>query len=127
MKLELSVLPGRFAVCQQDAKAPMPRPEALGELWALVRTADELSLVVREELADPHWKVEAGWRCIGVTGKLEFELVGVLASLAQPLASAGISIFAISTYNTDYLLVREADLQRACDALNAAGHHVDGG
>ena len=65
MKLELSVLPGRFAVCQQDAKAPMPRPEALGELWALVRTADELSLVVREELADPHWKVEAGWRCIG--------------------------------------------------------------
>ncbi len=67
-----------------------------------------------------------GWRCLRVEGPLDFALVGMLASLASPLAAAGISIFAVSTYDTDYLLVREGDVPAALQALHGTGHIVQG-
>jgi len=71
-------------------------------------------------------QAETGWSLLQVLGPLEFSLVGVLASLTLPLAQAGVSIFALSTYDTDYLLVRRADLSRAGQALVQAGHHLQG-
>ena len=68
--------------------------------------------------------VERGWRALGVLGPLDFGLTGILASIAAPLAAAGVSIFAISTYDTDYVLVRETALATAVDALRAAGHEL---
>jgi hypothetical protein len=87
-------------------------------------TPDELSLVVPEAFAPDGAAIEAGWRALRVAGTLDFSLTGVLASLAAPLAQAGVSIFAVSTYDTDYLLVRESGLAAALVALRGAGHTI---
>lgn len=129
--LPLVLLPDALAVCRLDPHAAVPA-------WALTsrpisvvaRTADELSLIVCESVLprDPGLELEIpmerGWRTFVVRGPLPFDLVGVFASLAQPLAEAGLSIFAFSTFDTDYVMVRAGDLQRACAALVAAGHVV---
>ncbi len=90
----------------------------------MTRTADELSLVLPDEERHPDWKAEPGWRALRVDGTLDFALTGILSSLAAPLAAAGVSLFAISTYDTDYVLVRENDLEKAAAALAAEGHTV---
>jgi hypothetical protein len=69
--------------------------------------------------------IESGWRALGVVGPLDFSLIGILAALAEPLAAAKVSIFAISTYDTDYVLVREKSLETALAALRRAGHTVN--
>jgi hypothetical protein len=97
----------------------------LGPIWSITRTPDEISIVTSEEHADPTWaNVEHGWRCFKVRGPLDFSLVGILAALAGTLAAANISVFAISTYDTDYILVRDGDADRAATALMEAGHAV---
>ncbi len=102
-----------------------------GGFVSVTRTSDELSLVVAEE-AVPRGatadglRVQSGWRCLKVAGPLDFSLVGILASLAVPLAEAGVSIFAISTFDTDYLLVPASDLARAVAELKVRGHRVAG-
>ena len=122
--LTLMLTPERFAVCRLAPDAPVP-PLPLGvSLVALTLTPDELSLVVPEAFAPPDATTEGGWRALRVAGPLDFRLTGVLASLASPLAQASVSIFAVSTYDTDYLLVREASLTAALEALRAAGHTI---
>ena len=91
---------------------------------AIVRTAEELSIVCAEQAVPPGVICQRGWRGLKVAGPLDFALTGVLASLAGPLAEAAVSIFAISTYDTDYLLIREVQLDTAIDALRRAGHAV---
>ncbi len=88
----------------------------------LSRTAGELSIVCPAALVPPGVRAEAPWQAIAVRGPLDFALTGVLASLAVPLADAGISLFAVSTFDTDYLLVRSTDASRARALLIAAGH-----
>ena len=85
----------------------------------------ELSVVLPEENVPADWLAERGWRCLKVQGPLDFGLTGVLASLTVPLAGAGIPIFAISTYDTDYFLVHDADLSRAIEALSLHGNLVE--
>jgi len=123
-RLSLSILPGRLAICRLPPESAIPAPPAGGGLWAVTRTADELSLVLPESARHPDWQAETGWRTFRVDGTLDFGLTGVMASLADPLAAAGVSLFAISTYDTDYILVREKDLDRATAAFVAAGHTV---
>src|SRR5206468_8549222 len=84
---------------------------------SVTRTPDELSIVCPDEAVPPDVEVESGWRALKVPGPIPFDQVGVLAALATPLAAAGISTFAVSTYDTDYVLVREPDLERALAAL----------
>lgn len=122
--MELRVLPGRFAVCRLPAVASIPAWALAGAFVSLTRTADELSIVCAEESVPREVAAERGWRALRVVGTLDFALTGVLAALAVPLAEAGVSIFALSTYDTDYLLVREGDLPRAVAALKHAGHSV---
>lgn len=95
-----------------------------GPLASITRTADELSVVCAEATVPQRVQAERGWRALRVEGPLEFSLTGVLASLAVPLAEAGISIFAISTFNTDWLLVQSVRLGEAVEALRDAGHEV---
>ena len=121
--LTLHLLPGRFAVCRLPPDAPLPEARSPG-LWSATRTADELSIVLPEEERRPEWQAETGWRCLQVAGPLDFALTGILASLATPLAEANVSLFAVSTYDTDYVLVRNDLLGRAREALEAAGHRV---
>lgn len=122
--LTLTVLPGRLAICRLAADASLPAGIDRARFCSLTRTTEELSLVLPEEMVEAGWPAETGYRALRVLGPLDLGLTGVLASLAMPLAAASVSIFALSTYDTDYILVREGDLERAQQALAAAGHEV---
>lgn len=122
--LTLWVLPEELAVCQAPPGTKLPEELHRQPFWSLTRTADELSLVIPEDAAPPGWKVERGWRALQVPGPLDFTKIGVLAGIAAPLAEAEISIFALSTYATDYILLKEADLEQGKSALMDAGYVV---
>ena len=122
-RLELDLLPGRYAVCRLAPDAPAPE-WAAGDLCSLTRTATELSVVCLERVVPTEVRHEPGWRALAVRGPLAFELTGVLASLASPLAKAGVSIFALSTFDTDYLLVAEEQLGTALATLDTSGHRL---
>lgn len=122
----LVVLPGHFAVCRLPPGAEWPA-WAAGPLVSLTRTPDELSVVCRAETVPAGTRVEGPWRALRVAGTLEFELTGILAGISGVLAAAGVSCFALSTFDTDYLLVQAADLTRATEALAHAGHDITEG
>ena len=123
--LHLKVLPWVLAVCRLDADAPLPDWALADTFLSITRTSDELSIVCLEEAVPPEIRCENGWKCLRVEGPLEFSEVGILASLTAVLAAAGVSLFAVSTFDTDYLLVGGSDLERAVTALRQAGHRVD--
>ena len=121
----LDVLPERLAVARLAPTDLLPAwATARSALTAVVRTGDELSVLTSEAHVPLEVRAERGYRAVKVRGPLPFHLVGVFASLAEPLAAAGVSIFALSTYDTDYVLVKEPDLPVALDALRRAGHDV---
>ena len=120
---DLTVIRGEFAVWRLPADTPLPSVDA-GTFLSVTRTEDELSIVSPSSAVSEGAKAEAGWCCLRVEGPLYFELTGVVAGLSAPLARAEIPIFVVSTYETDYLLVRTHDLERACSALREEGHIV---
>jgi len=124
--MELEPLPGTFAVCRLPADAPFPTWVG-GTLRSVTYTPSELSIVCDARYVPAEVRREDGWRCLRVRGTLEFSQTGVLASLTIPLAAAGVSVFALSTFDTDYLLVKEADFARAKIALEEADHTVTQG
>ena len=122
--LTLTLLPDNYSICRLDPEADIP-PWALAEdFFSITRTREELSLVCSQEVVPAGVQSETGWRCIMVEGPLGFSITGILASLTTSLAEVGISIFAISTFDTDYLLVKADNLERAVLKLKEAGHHV---
>jgi uncharacterized protein len=123
--MTLTPVPGSFALCQLGPDAPLPAWATRGSLWSITRTASELSIVCDASGVPAGVPVQAPWRALMVQGPLALDLTGILASLASPLAAAGIAIFAVSTVDTDYVLVPAADEGRAIAALRQAGHHVD--
>jgi hypothetical protein len=123
VKLTLDLLPGRLAVCRLPADAPWPGAP-LGSFVAVTRTASELSVVCEEAAVPEGARAELDWRALRVRGPLAFEVIGVIASLSAPLAAAGVPIFVISTFDTDYVLVQSAHLSHAIDSLRSAGHEV---
>ncbi|HEU4404890.1 MAG TPA: ACT domain-containing protein [Polyangiaceae bacterium] len=122
--LRLEVLAEPLAVCRLGPRDPAPAWASSGPLQALVRSEGELSAVCADRAVPPGVRAERGFRALRVAGPLDFALTGVLAAIAAPLAREGVSIFAVSTFDTDYVLVREGDLGRALAALAAAGHDV---
>jgi hypothetical protein len=122
--LRLGALPERFAIVRLPAGHPAPAWAWSGGFASVSATRDETSVVCPERSVPPGTAAQGGWRCFRVEGPLAFNEVGVLASLTAPLAAAGLSIFAISTYDTDYLLVQDGDRPAAVAALRAAGHEV---
>jgi hypothetical protein len=118
--LTLSVLPILLAVARLGVPSDIPAWAIEGEgLFSITKTHDELSVVCLEDKVPQDVKVEKGWSCLKVEGPLDFGLTGILSSLAQPLAEAGISIFAISTFDTDYIMVKKENLQKAVEILGA--------
>src|SRR5262245_54261443 len=115
--LTLDLLDGTFTVCRLAPGDPLPAWARDGSFYSISRTADELSVVCRQEAVPEGIRCERGWRCLRVAGTLDFALVGVLASLLDPLARAGVSVFVVSTFDTDFLLVKEGTLGAAIDAL----------
>ncbi len=117
----LEVGPGTFAICRLDADARIP-DWATGEVVSVTRTPVELSIVCSQDGVPDGVRCEPGWRCLRVSGPLDFEMVDVIASLTGTLAAASISVFVVSTFDTDYLLVKDGDLEGAVEALRTAGH-----
>jgi len=124
--LTLELVAGSYAVCRLGAAEPVPAWAAGGPFVSITRTDAELSVVCPQEAVPAAVLAERGFCCLRVAGPLGFGMTGVLASLSGPLASSGVSIFVVSTYDTDYLMVQERDLERAVDALTRAGHCVSG-
>ena len=118
--MNLQLISGEFAVC----KIPDLSLVRTGDdFYFLSRTDEELSLVCRTESApDNCTHTESGWSMMRVSGVLDLSLTGILASLSDALARANIGIFAVSTYNTDYILVKTEHLARAMQALRSGGH-----
>jgi hypothetical protein len=123
-QLSLTLLPGRFAVCKLSADAGIPPWTTSASFLSITRTSEELSIVCAESLVPREVKCERGWRCMRVAGTMDLSMIGVLASLVSPLAEAKISVFAISTFDTDYLLLPEKDLANALEVLCKIGHVV---
>ncbi len=123
-KLALSILPETFAVCRLEAGGGIPGWAVAGSFYSITRTPEETSIVCPQADVPAGVISEQDWRCLKVEGPLDFRFTGVLASLANPLAAAGVSIFAIATYDTDYLLIKEQDMSRAWLALIDEGHQM---
>lgn len=122
--LTLDILPETYAVCRLEADGAIPEWAGDAGFVAITRTASELSVVCPQDAVPATVRQERRWRCLQVAGPLDFTLTGVLASLADPLAAVGIPIFAVSTFETDYVLVKDDQLSRAVLALAQAGHRV---
>jgi len=122
----LTAISGVYAVAKLPPDAPVPVWVAGGSFVSVTRTPYELSIVCEQARVPSDITIEGGWRALMVAGPLDFNLTGILASLTAPLSAAGISIFAIGTYDTDYLLVRARNLPRAVGVLRDAGHTVSG-
>ena len=123
--LNLLLLKDKFSVCRlaPGEKAPAWAMSG-GEFTSVTRTADELSVVCPEGAAPKGTKCESAWRLFKIEGPLDFALTGILVAVGKPLADAGVSIFAVSTYDTDYVMVKEQNVEKAVRALAVAGHHV---
>jgi hypothetical protein len=124
--VQLYVLDDLYAVVRLEPDAPAPAWAQHGPFWSITRSDSELSVVCREDDVPPDASAERGWCAFEVAGPLDFSLTGVVSSLVTPLADDGIPLFVVSTFETDYLLVREHDLHRSVEALTIAGHSVDG-
>jgi len=124
--MKLRLLPGSLSICRLPASDPVPGWVEGSGLSSITRTAGELSLVVPSDRVPPGTRAESGWRALEVEGPIPFTATGVLESLLAPLARAGVPVFAVSTFDTDYVLVGEKDLVRAIASLRAAGHQPDG-
>lgn len=124
-KLPLELLPDTLAVCRLAPDAPVPQWAAISHGFVTIsRTAEELSITTVQARVPPGVHCERDYRALRVRGLLPLDLIGILASIADPLAAAGLSIFAISTFDTDYVMVKNRDLEAALAALARAGHRV---
>lgn len=127
-QLTLLEQPGRYAICRLPAKAAIPEWCWQGDFCSLTRTMAEVSIVCQEELVPvgqvQELKIEPDWRMFKVAGELDFSLTGVIAGISSVLAAAGLGIFVLSTFNTDYILVKSRDFEAAGEALRLAGYRV---
>ena len=121
---ELSLLPGRFAISRLARTAGVPEWATQGSFSSITRTADELSIVSEHSLVPAELRSQSTWRVLKVHGPFVLTEIGVLSTLAWPLAEARISLFAISTFDTDYLLVASETISAAIAALERRGHKI---
>ncbi|MBS0662465.1 MAG: ACT domain-containing protein [Verrucomicrobia bacterium] len=117
----LRLFPGQYGVCRLPAGSPFPT-WACGEFVSVTAAGDEVSVMCPESAIPADVTVDRGWRVLQVVGPFPFSTVGVMASLTTPLAEAGISLLAVATYDTDYVLVKAEKIDAAQAALTHAGH-----
>ena len=122
--MNLQILEKEFYVCRMPVESAIPDWALPSSFLSISRTSTELSIVCEGNLVPLDVKSEARWRILKVEGTLDFGLTGILASIANPLAQAKISIFAVSTFDTDYVLVKHDSLDQACDALRSNGFKI---
>lgn len=127
-KLTLSVLEDGFSILRLEKSSEMPLWIYESSFFSVTRTPEELSIVCQENSIPVNIpadiKAERSWSCLKIEGPLAFGLTGILAGISTILADNNVSIFAVSTYDTDYILIKERDLKRATEALTQAGHEI---
>ncbi len=122
--LTMSVLAGNFGVCRLDSGSGIPEWALESDFYSISKTSDELSIVCPEADVPGNVICERGWKGLKVEGPLDFGLTGILAGISAVLAGKEVSIFALSTYDTDYILVRKKNLETAVEALEEAGYVI---
>lgn len=125
MKLNLILLKDILAICRLNSNSSVPKWALKGNFYSITHTADELSIVcLQDNIKNNVEKIDKDWRAFKVKGPLDFSLVGIMAHLSGILASGGVSLFVISTYDTDYILVKEKNLKTSIALFLEAGHDV---
>jgi len=123
-RFTLSILPDRYGIYRFDPSFSVPERVYQSSFFSITRTLDELSIVCNEIHIPKEHHCSSGWRCLQVKGPLDLSETGILSALSRSLAQAKIPIFALSTYETDYLLVKEQDLKRTVETLESNGHKI---
>lgn len=124
MKLSLLVLDPMFAICSLKRDSPLPEWATSSDFYSITRTYDELSIVCPQEQVPAGVDINKNWRCLKVQGPLGFSITGILASISMPLSTEGVSVFVFSSYDTDHIMVKQYELEKAVDVLQKAGHTV---
>ncbi len=123
-QIDIELLPEAFAVCRLAAEATVPAWAWGGSFTSVAGTPHELSIICPDAGVPSDVQASRGWRALKLRGPFPLTMVGVLLSVARPLAEREISIMAVGTYETDYVLVQGSDLDRAREALADAGHRI---
>ena len=123
-KLKLSLLKDKYGICSLPATAPIPDWALNEAMLSITRTKDELTIVCRHDLIPPQCMSDLNWRCFRIDGTFDLYQTGVISSISSTLAEAGISIYVISTYDTDYFLVQEDKLEQTISVLSNSGHSI---
>jgi len=123
--LRFSLLAGDFCICKMPSNTELPAwCSVAAALVSITRTTEELSIVSPQAMVPAGVQAEGGWACLKLDGPFPFQQTGVLASFLDPLAKNAIPVFAVSTYDTDYVLVKQETLATTLQALKAAGHQL---
>ena len=124
-KLTLELLKGNYGVCRLSPQEGIPTWSQQGEFYSITQTSEELSVVCLEDFVPEEVEiVEKAWRILKIVGPLDFSLIGILAKISELMADYQISVFAISTYNTDYTLVKQDKVDQAIKALKESGYNI---
>jgi len=122
--LTMKLMEGLYGVCRLNRDEAIPEWVFQGSFYSVTKTLNELSVVCSQDNIPDKIKCEKDWRILRVEGPLDFSLIGILSSISTTLANKGISIFAISTYDTDYILVKDKNIDMAIDALSAEKYEI---
>lgn len=122
--MKIIVLPEVFAICRLNQEQPIPEWAFSNSFYSITKTSDELSIICLQNSVPGEVVKNVNWRCLKIEGPLDFSAVGILNSITQPLAKNGIGILAVSTYETDYIFVRQEQLPETLKILIKKGHEV---
>jgi hypothetical protein len=123
-QLQLSLLKDKYGLCTLPNTAPIPDWALTQSLASITRTEKELTIVCRLEILPSQYQSDLNWRCFKIDGSFDLNQIGVISSISSPLADAGISIYVISTYDTDYFLIKEQNLEKTISVLSNSGHYI---
>ncbi len=124
-KFTITILKEIFGIARLDKNSPIPEWAKKGSFYSITNTSDELSIVCEKTNIPEDVKISNNWKIFKIEGPFDFSLVGIMAHLSTVLADGGVSIFTISTFDTDYILVKEENLEKATELLRKAGHIVN--
>jgi hypothetical protein len=125
-QLQLSLLDEIYGICVFENGTPIPEWAAAASFCSITRTQKELTVVCPQNIIASDCECDADWMCFRVDGSFDLNQIGVISSLAAPLAQAGISIFVVSSYDTDYILVKKGKGEQAVTVLTNSGHSIAG-
>ena len=124
--MTIEILKDFYSVYQFDSDYKLDNIFQNNKFFSITRTKDELSVVAKENSLNDYKKTETGWKILKIKGLLDFSLTGIISKISSVLSDANISVFVISTFNTDYVMVKNETLEKAVEVLRGNGYEVKG-